>query len=429
MNAVRRGLLPAGVSAAQTLRREGLTDLHWKVLGDLVVGFLRHSGPPLTKLGQLLATRVDLLPEPLCKRLETLYDQQPPMSREALDRVLAEAYPGRRPFVRLQRKPLAVGSVGQVHRARSRDGRRLIVKVVRPDIEEEIRRDVSAACVLAGLFFDVVARDERSARAVVLHLLDDLGQELTAAANLENEADALEEFGRHFAGNPRVRVPVCYREVSTRGVLVLEELSGEPLSAVRERARSDPDTARRVADLALREILSQVLDEGRFHADPHGGNLLLLDDGRLGIIDLGSTGRLNDEERRALSRATRAFLARDADAAIEALLEFGTAPGDLDLEALKADVRQVVGSHPVLGGEELVRELLCVAERHRVRVAPSAALLVRALVTVEGVARSLDPDVDLIGAAVPVLLSSLAPRWLRWRTWRRAAKRGIRRSV
>jgi ubiquinone biosynthesis protein len=435
--AVRRGLLPAGASAAETLRREGLTDLHWKLLGDALVGFLSHSGPVLAKLGQMLATRDDLLPAAVAARLESLYSGQPPMSDAERNDVLKAAYPRKRPFVRLARKPLGVGSIGQVHRARGRDGRRLVVKLVRPGVEDAIRRDVNAARVLTELFFGVFGRGDGHTRSLVLRVIGDLGRELEAEANLENEADALEEFGRRFADHPRVRVPACDRAASSRHVLVLEELSGEPLAALRDRARSDPETAKRVADLALREILSQILDDGRFHADPHGGNLLILDDGRLGLIDLGSTGTLNEEERRRISRAARAFLTRDPDAAIRALLEFGATPDDFDLEAFKADAREAfrAGRDPAdaaldpEGVEKRVREIFGVARRHGIQVPPSTLLLVRALATIEGVARSLDPDIDVVVTALPVLLRSLTPRWMRWRSWRRAARGRIRRSA
>ena len=192
-----------------------------------------------------------------------------------------------------------------------------------------------------------------------------------------------------------------------------------------------------MADLALREILSQILDDGRFHADPHGGNLLILDDGRLGLIDLGSTGTFSEEERRRISRAARAFLTRDPDAAIRALLEFGTTPDDFDLEAFKADAREAfrAGRDPADTGldaegvEKRVREIFGVARRHGIQVPPSTLLLVRALATIEGVARSLDPDIDVLVTALPVLLRSLTPRWMRWRTWRLAALGRIRRSA
>ena len=436
-SALGRGILPAGLSAAATLRKEGRSELHWKVLGDALVRFLRHSGPLFTKLGQLLATRSDLLPETVCARLEALYAGQPPMPDAALQRILKKAYPRRRPFRKLDPHPIGVGSIGQVHRGRLRNGKRVIVKIVRPGVARAVRRDINAARVLTELFFRVFARGDRSTRALIAKTLEGLGRELEAEVDLENEAAALEEFGRRFARNPRVCVPVCYRKWSSREILVLEELTGEPLAAIRRRGSAEPERAKAAADLALREILSQIFEEGRFHADPHGGNLLILDDGRLGLIDLGLTGELSVQDRRRITRAARAFLARDSDASIRALLEFGSVPDHFDLEAFKAEIRALFRAHTgdlssratgraardagVFGLEEFVNALFRVTHRHEIHVPHATTLLIKTLVTIEGVARSLDPDINMMVAALPIILRSLTPKWLRWRPWRRPA--------
>jgi ubiquinone biosynthesis protein len=432
LSAVRHGILPVGLSALWTLRREGAAELHWKVLGDALVRFFRDAGPVLAKVGQVLATRSDLMPEAVCARLEALYTDHPAMPKAEVKRALLRAYPERRPFRRFDYRPLAVGSIGQVHRARLRDGTRVVVKLARPGIDEAIRRDLNAARVATDLFFTSIGRNRRVGRAVAARMLEDLAEELVRESDLGHEADAFEEFGRRFAKNPRVCVPTCYRQWSTREVLVLEELRGEPLSAVRERARSDPEAARRAADLALKEILRQVFDEGRFHADPHAGNLLILEDGRLGILDLGLTGELGDRDRRIVARAVRAFLARDPERALRALLEFGTLPEDFDLAAFRADVQKVFAEHGRDAAlraagrsaeapsdssalEKLVDALFGVAHRHQIQLAPSTTLLIKTLVTIEGVARSLDPRINVVVAALPIILRSLAPPWLRWR--------------
>jgi ubiquinone biosynthesis protein len=423
---VRRGILPVGPAALGTLRREGAADLHWKVLGDALARTLRDAGPLLAKLGQILATRGDLLPPALCQRLEALYADQHAMRRSELRRLLRRAYPGGQPFEDFDVEPIAVGSIGQVHRARLKDGGRVVVKLVRPGVEAALQRDLDSAELLADVYFASLARGREDARRTTLRLLGDLASGLASEADLEREAAAYEEFGRRFAHNPRVRVPLCHREWSSREVLVLEELVGEPLSAVRARAARDREAARRAADLALREILRQVFDVGLFHADPHGGNLLLLEDGRLGLIDLGLTGELRPGDRRIITRAVRAFLARDTDAVLRVLLEFGTTPEDFDLSAFRADVTEVfqeyqrrgvgaAASSPRL--EELVDDLLRTAHRYGVHLPPSTTLLIKTLVTIEGVARSLDPEIDVAARAWPIVLRSLVPRWLRWASW------------
>ena len=435
VTAARRGVLPAGLSTLATLRREGLSELHWKVLGDGLVRFLSDSGPLLTKLGQILATRGDILPPVVCQRLEALYSGQRPMARAQLRRALARAHPAGDPFERFESEPLAVGSIGQVHRARLKDGKRVVVKIVRPGIDAALRRDLNTAGVLMDLFFASVGRGRQNAKDSARRMLEDLAQGLEKETDLESEADAYEEFGERYAHHPKVRVPICYREWSSGDLLVLEELSGEPLSAIRARARSDPEAARRAADLALREILRQVFCDGRFHADPHGGNLLLLEDGRLGLIDLGLTGELRPGDRKLIARAVKALLARDRDALLRTLLDFGTTPADFEIAAFRADIEGVLGAHqnrvapraagdggdPSPGLEGLVDDLFGVTGRHGVHLPTSTTLLIKTLVTIEGVARSLDPEINVAGKALPILIQSLAPRWTRWRPWRRAA--------
>lgn len=426
--AVRHGLVPAGLLAAGILRREGVAELHWKVLGDGLVRFLQHSGPVFTKFGQVLAARGDLLPAALCARLEALYACQPPMSRRALRRSLREAHGRRSPFEVFRDEPLAVGSVGQVHRARLADGQRVIVKVLRPGVEEQIGRDLETARSLLPLLLRLDRR-RRGSERLLMKSLDDLAEAYAEEVDLRREAAALREFGRRFEGDPVVKIPTCFEALSSRRVLVMEELVGEPLSAYRRRARSDPEAARRVARLALGQILRQIFEHGRFHADPHAGNLLVLEDGRLGVIDLGLTGELIPEDRRHIARAVRAFLARDRDGLIRALLGFGSTPEDFDLERFGADVASVLAPRgaalsqrlrgaPAAGDadslDELVSELFRVAHAHGIHVPRSATLLIKTLVTIEGVGRSLHPELDLGAVAFPVILRSLTPRWLRW---------------
>jgi ubiquinone biosynthesis protein len=207
-----------------------------------------------------------------------------------------------------------------------------------------------------------------------------------------------------------------------------------------------------VARLALTEILAQVFEDGRFHADPHAGNLLVLDDGRLGLIDLGLTGELSPEERRLIARAVRAFLSRDPDDVIQALLGLTTVPDDFDRAAFGEEITTVVRSRGRsvanrLKGNEgdaasedeepnaldaFVSELFAVAHQHGVHLPSSATLLIKSLVTIEGVARSLHPELDLAKAAAPVVVRALAPRWARWVFSARRAgarqRRGRRRS-
>lgn len=422
---LQHGTHAATVGAVKTVFVEGPNQLHWKILGDGLVRFFQDSGPVLTKIGQILATRNDFLPDTLCSRLEALYRQQPPMSAAQLKKILKQAYPDGLPFQSFDDRAFGVGSVGQVHRATLPDGAAVIVKLIRPDSARKIERDIAAALALVDGLSWVWGKKRRGTRMMVAKALDDLRLGFLSELDLEAEAAAIESFQKRLRRNPRVYVPRCYREFSSEHVLVIEELKGEPLSSFRKRAEGNPVLARQLADLALKEILTQIFDEGLFHADPHAGNLLVLEDGRLGLIDFGLTGEFTRQNRKHIAKAIRALLARDADTLITSLLGFGTTPPDFDLVAFKKDVVIVVARRKEqvqaqLSGkgegqlDSFVNELFEVAYRHRIHVPQSTTLLIKTLVTIEGVARSLDPQINLLKAAAPVVAKALTPKWLRF---------------
>lgn len=431
LGGVREAVIGVPLAILPTLAREGPRELPTKLAGDALARILGRSGPGLVKLGQLLATRADLLPGTLCRRLKALYTEGRPMSREDLRRTLSQAYPDPSPFQELDPVPIAVGSIAQVHRARLLEGPRVVVKVVRPGIRAALRRDMNALLVFLDLALRILSGAHPATRTLIHEALEDLARALEIETNLVNEAEAFVEFRLRLSRNRRVYVPRCYREWSTREVLVLEELRGTPLRTLGQTGSPDASRARQTARLALREILGQIFEEGRFHADPHAENLWLLDDGRLGMIDLGLTGQLSLAERQRLARAARGLLARDAEAASRIVLELGCPPPDFSAEPFLRDVREVLArsrsakdaepSAAMLDG--VVNELLGVAGRHGIYLPPSTALMIRSVVTIEGVARSLDPEIKLLPAALPVLLRALRPRLLRWSYWRGAAER------
>lgn len=431
LNTVRYGLLPTGPSIITTAFREGISELHWKTFGDALARVAQHSGPVPTKLGQILATRDDILPEAVCERLQALYTRQPPMGERQLKGLLAAAFPRGMPFKTFGAQPIAVGSIGEVHRGELPGGEPVVIKLLRPGVRRAIDRDLNAIEFIVDLLLALPRYDGKGTRRAASRALHDLGAAMRKEVDLRQEADTLEEFGRRFRTNPRVRIPKVYREWSSDHALVMEHLCGEPLSAFRARAKTEPEAAKKVASLALKEILTQVFAEGYFHADPHAGNLLILPDGRLGLIDLGLVGESVPQDRKRIANAVRAFVSRDPDLLSPALLAFGEPPAEFDHDTFRDDivavlrqneagvVAQLTGDGNGSGGanrlEQFVNELFRVAYAHEIYVPPSTTLLIKAVVTIEGVARALDPNINIVAAAIPIVLRSLSPRWLRWR--------------
>lgn len=426
--AFRHGALPLGISTLKTLKKEGARELHWKVTGDALMRFCRESGPVLTKVGQILSTRHDLLPEAVCDRLETLYSEQAPMSKRRLRRLLKKAYPKEYPFQSFNEKAIGVGSVGQVHRARLKNNTPVIVKIVKSGIDHQIRRDMGALKTYVTVLLGLPTKRFSATRFLIKKILSDLEEGFLKETDLNLEAKSLQEFGKRFKKNPDVRFPRCYAEFSDARFLVMEELVGEPLSEYRKKNGAQTEEIKAIADKLITEILKQIFEEGKFHADPHPGNILVLNDGRIGFIDLGLVGEFGVAERRNISKAIKAFVSKDAEGVIRALLSFGVLPPGFDQVTFKKDIVEVVKKHKKSvtnrvsgksngksnGLEEFVNALFRVASLHRVYIPPSSTLLIKTLVTIEGVARSLDPDLNLVKVALPVILRSLMPRWMRW---------------
>ena len=194
------------------LLSEGPWGLPWKVIGDALVRFAQRSGPLATKLGQVLATRSDILPEAVCVRLEALYARQPAMSQRQLDAALGAAFPRGLPFETFQRQPIGVGSIAQVHRAELARGGRVVVKLVRPGLEHHIERDLNAVELLLQPLLQLPGFGSRAARLAISRALADLGAALRAEVDLRREAEALDDFGRRLRRNPRVCVPRVHWE-------------------------------------------------------------------------------------------------------------------------------------------------------------------------------------------------------------------------
>lgn len=422
-SAARHIVLPAGFRYVESVRSQGVKDAHWSALGDGLVRFLQESGPVLTKLGQIMATRSDILPPVICEKLEALYNRQPSMKRSELDRILHSEFGIRLPFAEFDKNALAVGSVGEVHRAELINGTRVIVKIIRPGISKKIKRDTETLRTLAALAYKVSDRNYRATLRMVQRMIEDLETGFLSELDLRSEAQALEQFRRRMRANSRVYIPQVFTDLSSKNILVVEEIKGESLAKFRECDEKDAKETKALAELALREILTQIFDHGTFHADPHAGNFLVMPDGRLALIDFGLTGEFTNQDRKKIAKAVKALMARDADSVIRSILEFSTTPKDFELDGFKNDIaellaeRQVTAKSVAAGAanlEQLVNDLFTITYKHHIYVPQSTTLLIKTLVTIEGVARSLDPEIKLLPVAIPVVMRSLTPKWLRF---------------
>ena len=354
---------------------------------------LERLGPTFIKLGQLLSTRVDLLPEPYTDALSRLQDDVAPFAFEDVQRIVADELGVglSHAFTSFDPKPLAAASLAQVHRAVLQSGREVVVKVQRPGIRRQIAEDMAALQELAE-FAD--RHTELGRRFGFSELLEHFRKALVAELDYTREAAHLTTLAEIVHPWPRLVVPRHVPDYSTGRVLTMDFVPGRKVTDVTPVGRTDLD-ARPLVDDLFRAYLQQILGAGFFHADPHPGNVLLTPDGRLALIDLGMVGRLSNSARDCIVKLLLAVSDGDGEEAATALSQLGSQQADFDRDTFRADMDDLVHRSVELGSNlqagAVVLDMTRIASRCGLRPAPELALVGKALLNLDQVAKHLDP--------------------------------------
>jgi ubiquinone biosynthesis protein len=382
---------------------------------------LDEAGVTFVKLGQVLSTRSDIIPASVADELSRLQDQVSPAPWPEVEAVLTDELgaPPHQLYADFDTEPLAAASVAQVYTARLPDGRGVVVKVQRPGIAAVVERDLDIVRRLARL----LERNTDWGRAMgVRALADGFADAMREELDFTVEAGNMTTVaaGRSVASNNEMVVPELHPDASTRRVLTMQRLDGIGLGnaagAIADRGLDAARLGRTLFDC----LLGQVAIDGVFHADPHPGNFLLLTDGRIGMLDLGSVGRLDPATREALQRFLLAIDHGDPVAATDALLEIVYRPDVIDERSLERAVGQFMTRHLAAGvalGPAMFNDLFKIITSHDLGVPPEVAAVFRALATVEGTISRISPGFDLVTAsrqfATAHVTDRLAPDALR----------------
>jgi len=368
---------------------------------------LESLGPAYIKLGQVLATRPDIIGDETAAALSILQDRLPPFPTDVAKREVESvlAAPLADLFATFD-EPFAAASVAQVHRATTLDEtpRAVAVKILRPGIEAQFARDLSAFA-FAARWAERFAAEARRLR--VRDVVNTLAASVALELDLRMEAAAASELAECTARDTQFRVPAVDWSRTAARVLTTEWIEGISLrsAAELEAAGHDPEA---VALLVVRQFLSQALRDGFFHADMHQGNLFIDAEGRLVCVDFGIMGRLDTGMRRFMAETLSGFLARDylrvADVHYEAGFVPRRHPAPLFAQALRAIGEPVFGQPASnVSMARLLQQLFDTTRRFDMELQPQLVLLQKTMVVVEGVARALDPDIDIWEAARPVV--------------------------
>jgi len=371
---------------------------------------LEQLGPTFIKLGQILSTRPDVIPRSFVLEFEKLQDNVPSFSFDDVQSQITSELGGPvdQFFAEIDPVPLAAASIAQVHRARLRTGEDVVIKVRRPGIVDIVESDISALMALAGLAERHVSGSE---------LYDPVGIVREFARTIRREMDfsreghTIEKFRDNFVKTPWMYFPRVYWEQSSRAILTMEYVAGVKVSD-RERLLDHGFDTKLIARRGADSFLEMVINHGFFHADLHPGNVLILPGNVICLLDYGIVGRLDEELKTFLADLLSAVVSRDMDEVVSILLVAGDISDNLDSRALKRDLFNFIDSCYEIPLKEievghLLMEFIEVITHHNIRISPDLMLLIKSLVLIEGMGRSLDPAFDMVEHLKPFIAKEL----------------------
>lgn len=386
---------------------------------------LEELGPTFIKLGQLLSTRPDLFSADIIAELEKLQDDVPEMPFATVRRIIEEEMdcPLGEAFDWVDEVPMAAASIGQVHRA-AVNGEQVVIKVMRPGIHQIVETDLEIMYGLARMARDRYKTDFFDP----VELVGEFARVMRRELDYTVEARNISRFRDNFASDPRIHIPRVYWDHTTSRLLTMEFIQGTKVNQKQELLRRGIDVAE-IARRGARCFMQQIMIHGFFHGDPHPGNILIEDDGTIAFIDFGMVGRLDEEIMNDLAELFIAVIRQNVSGIVEGLRAIGMFSSTVNENELKNDIKEIIDRHygralKNIKIGNIISDILRLTHKHCIRMPVDFVLLGKALLTVEGIARELDPDFNVIEIAEPFARELLRRQYRPDRLLQRAAGEG-----
>lgn len=388
---------------------------------------LEDLGPIFVKFGQILSTRRDLVPENIANELALLQDAVPAFPGKQARRLIERSFGHsiEEMLDGFDESPLASASVAQVHAARLKNGKQVIVKVLRPGIEKIIRRDIALLYIIAGLA-QRYWREGRRLRPV--EVVADYEKSILDELDLQREAANAAQLRRNWENSDVLYVPEIYWELTRRNVLVMERIFGTPVGDV-AALKAQGISMRQLGEQGVEIFFTQVFRDNFFHADMHPGNIFVEPSGRYIAVDFGIVGTLTTEDQRYLAENLLAFFNRDYHRVAELHLESGWVPKTTRVDEFESAIRSVcepIFNKPLseISFGHFLLNLFQTARRFEMEIQPQLVLLQKTLLYIEGLGRQLYPQLDLWSTAKPFL-----ERWMKEQVGPAAFARKLRKNL
>ena len=376
---------------------------------------IEELGVTYIKMGQILSTRSDLLPTEYVAELSRLQDSVPPEPLEVIQQQVEREFgaPPEEVFARFDPEPIGSASIGQVHSARLRSGEEVVVKVQRPGVDVLVEEDLAILMDLARL---AAGRTIWGSVYDLPALVEEYATTLRGEMDYVREGQNADHFRRNFRGNPNLRVPAIFWQHTTRRVLTMERLDGIKISDLPGLEAAGIDRSE-LAERSATLVLKMILEDGFFHADPHPGNFLVLEDGSIGLLDYGIVGQIDEKTRLGLLHLLIGAASKDLDRVVDQLAVLGIAVNSLQRERLRRDMGRLLSLYWGLPLKDvdvarILEELMTIVRRHQLQVPTNLAMLIKTSAMDEGLARSLDPEFSAAEVIKPCILRLAWERYL-----------------